>query len=118
MTRLRATAALVVVTLGIPLGALSASARPHGGVTVTVTMKEFRFALSKQSVPRGTVVFQLVNRGKLAHDFKIAGKKSALIKAGKKGRLVVSFGKKGRYPYICTVAGHAKLGMKGVLKVT
>lgn len=42
---------------------------------VTVVMKEFRFILSTHSVRTRTVVFRLVNRGHLAHDFKIAEKK-------------------------------------------
>ena len=35
---------------------------------------------------------------------------------GKTGVLVVTL-KKGRYPYLCTVPGHAAAGMKGVLTV-
>lgn len=60
-----------------------AQARPSTAVQarssatqVTVVMKEFRFILSTRSVHTGAVVFRLVNRGHLAHDFKIAGKKS------------------------------------------
>jgi uncharacterized cupredoxin-like copper-binding protein len=29
----------------------------------------------------------------------------------------VSFKKKGKYPYLCTVPGHAEAGMKGVFTV-
>ncbi len=85
---------------------------------VRVQMKEFRFILSVRSVHVGVVVFRLVNRGHLAHDFKIAGKRSALIAAGKQGLLRVTFKRAGTYPYVCTVPGHAAAGMKGALKVT
>jgi len=85
--------------------------------TVTVTMKEFRFILSTKSVKSGAVTFKLLNKGKLAHDFKISGKKSALIQPGKSGTLKVAL-TKGLKPYKCTVDAHAALGMKGVLKVT
>lgn len=85
--------------------------------TVTVTMKEFKFVLSKRVVPHGTVVFKLVNRGAVPHNFKIAGKKSALLARGKTGTLRVTLSK-GSKPYVCTVAGHAAAGMKGTLKVT
>jgi uncharacterized cupredoxin-like copper-binding protein len=85
--------------------------------TVTVTMKEFKFVLSKRTVPRGTVVFKLVNRGALPHNFKISGKKSAMIGKGKKGTLRVTL-TAGSKPYVCTVPGHALAGMKGKLKVT
>lgn len=84
--------------------------------TVKVTATDFHFKLSKRSVPAGKVTFVLVNRGKIGHDFSIAGKKTAIIGHGKSARLTVTL-KKGRYPYRCTVPGHAALGMKGTLTV-
>jgi len=109
-------AASVLVTFAVaPL----ANGRPHSAnaTTVTVKMKEFKFILSKTSVPHGKVTFKLVNVGKLAHDMRIGGKTSAKIKPGKTGTFVVTL-KKGRAPYICPIPGHAAAGMKGVLKVT
>lgn len=85
--------------------------------SVNVAMTEFKFALSKKTVPKGAVTFELVNRGKVSHDFKIAGKTSAKIKPGRNGSLKVKFKRAGRYRYICTVPGHAEAGMKGVLTV-
>jgi nitrite reductase (NO-forming) len=85
--------------------------------TVTVAAKEFKFTLSKTSVPHGKVIFKVTNRGKLAHDFSIAGHKTPLIKPGKSATLTVTL-KKGSWAYKCTVAGHAAAGMKGKLKVT
>ena len=115
--RIMSAAALLAV-LGI-VAAPALGARTHAAAaSVTVTATEFKFKLSKTSVPHGKVVFTLVNKGKLAHDFKINGKKTALIKPGKKATLKVTFAKAGSYPYLCTVPGHAKFGMKGVLKVT
>jgi uncharacterized cupredoxin-like copper-binding protein len=38
------------------------------------------------------------------------------IQPGTTAKLVVTF-KKGKYPYLCTVPGHAEAGMKGVLTV-
>jgi uncharacterized cupredoxin-like copper-binding protein len=111
------------LALGVALAALVAAApvaaRPTAATarTVTVTMKEFKFVLSKKTVPHGVVTFKLVNKGKLPHDFKIAGKKSKLVGAGKTGKLIVTL-KKGKPAYLCTVAGHAALGMKGKLTVT
>jgi uncharacterized cupredoxin-like copper-binding protein len=79
-------------------------------------MKEFKFTLSKTSVPHGTVTFKVTNKGKLNHDFKISGKKTPLLKPGKSAKLTVTL-KKGKHAYLCTVAGHATLGMKGVVTV-
>jgi uncharacterized cupredoxin-like copper-binding protein len=95
----------------------SPDATAQQATTVTVTMREFKFVLSKRTVPRGTVTFKLVNKGALPHDFKIAGKKSKLIAAKKSGVLKVTL-TKGSKPYLCTVPGHAAAGMKGTLKVT
>jgi uncharacterized cupredoxin-like copper-binding protein len=113
----------IALALGVALAALVAAApvaaRPSAAAatTVTVTMKEFKFTLSKAKVPHGKVTFKLMNKGKIPHDFSIAGKKSKLISAGKTGTLIVTL-KAGKLPYKCTVAGHAKLGMKGTLTVT
>jgi plastocyanin len=107
----------LLVALGV-LAAPALAARTHGSATaVTVTATEFKFKLSKASVPHGTVTFTVVNKGKLPHDFKIAGKKTALLKPGKSGKLTVTL-KAGKSAYLCTVAGHAAAGMKGSLKVS
>jgi uncharacterized cupredoxin-like copper-binding protein len=68
-------------------------------------------------VPKGAVTFTVTNRGKLRHDFKIAGKKTPLLSPGKRATLKVTFRKAGRFPYLCTVPGHAAGGMKGTLVV-
>jgi uncharacterized cupredoxin-like copper-binding protein len=100
--------------LGEPLRTQNAAATV---TTVTVTATEFKFKLSRTSVPLGKVVFTVVNKGKIGHDFKIAGKKTAMIAPGKKATLTVVFTKKGKLAYICTLTGHAAAGMKGTLGV-
>jgi uncharacterized cupredoxin-like copper-binding protein len=113
----------ITLALGVALAALVAAApvaaRPSAATatTVSVTMKEFKFTLSKSSVPHGKVTFKVVNKGKLGHDFAIAGKKTKIIGPGKSTTLTVTV-KKGKVPYKCTVPGHAAAGMKGTLKVT
>jgi uncharacterized cupredoxin-like copper-binding protein len=91
------------------------TAAPHASkVTINVVANEWSFKLSKRSVPAGTtVVFKVTNKGKIGHDFKIAGKKTKLLNPGKSQALTVTFNKKGTFAYICTVTGHARLGMKG-----
>jgi nitrite reductase (NO-forming) len=99
-------------------GVATAFAKTQASVqTVTVTMTEFKFKLSKTKVNTGTVVFTVVNKGKIAHDFKINGKKTPSIKPGHKATLKVVFKKKGTYAYVCTLPGHASAGMKGRLGV-
>ena len=87
--------------------------------TVNVTAgkpSELRFTLSKKTVAKGVVTFKVANRGKLEHDFKIAGKKTAKLKPGKTATLKVTL-KKGKAAYLCTLPGHAAGGMKGTLTV-
>jgi uncharacterized cupredoxin-like copper-binding protein len=114
----------ITLALGVALAALVAAApiaaRPSAvaATTVTVTMKEFKFTLSKAKVPHGKVTFKLVNKGSVPHDFKIAGKKSPMVSPKKTKLFVVTLTKKGKIAYICTVPGHAAAGMKGKLTVT
>ena len=92
-------------------GGASTTATP---VKINVTASEFKFVLSKKTVPAGTtVVFTVTNKGKIPHDFKINGKKTPTLKPGKKATLTVKFPKKGAIAYLCTLPGHAQGGMKG-----
>jgi uncharacterized cupredoxin-like copper-binding protein len=100
-------AAAIAVPITIALGATSDR----------VTAKEYKFTLSSKSVRHGTVTFRITNRGKLAHDFKIAGKKTKILQKGKSATLTVKL-RKGTYRYVCTIPGHADKGMKGTLRVT
>ena len=118
---MRSTLALAVpglVALLIAAGP-AASGREAAVATtrVKITMTDYAFALSKKTVRTGTVIFQVVNNGEVVHDFKIAGKKTPIYQAGEGGALRIVFKKVGRYPYLCTIPGHALLGMNGVLKV-
>jgi uncharacterized cupredoxin-like copper-binding protein len=117
----RFAAVLTIAALGaagIAVAGTTASTHKTKPVTITVVAKDFSFTLSKRTVPVGsTVVFKVVNRGKIGHNFKIAGKTTKLIAPGKSATLTVKFAKKGKYAYLCTVPGHARLGMKGVFGV-
>ena len=95
-----------------------ALAAPHAAKTPTITVTADDFKSTQSSAPKGAVTFEVTNKGKTAHDFKIDGKKTALLQAGKKASLTVTFAKAGKFPYLCTVPGHAKLGMKGTFTVT
>jgi nitrite reductase (NO-forming) len=107
--------ALVVAAVSGYATAFANTAAPVQRVTVTMT--DFKFKLSKTKVNVGTVVFTVVNRGKIPHDFKINGKKTVRLVPGKKATLTVVFKKKGTYAYLCTIPGHAAAGMKGRLGV-
>jgi len=116
-----AVLAALGVVAGVVLpahGASTSPARASKAITITVVAREWSFKLSRSSVPVGsTVIFKVTNKGKIGHDFKINGKKTPLIAPGKTKSITVVFKKKGKIAYLCTVTGHAKLGMKGTFAV-
>ena len=121
--RVAGVAALVALTLaGVLAGAFlpsgEAGTKAADATTkVTVKASEFKYVFSKRSVPTGTVIFTVINKGKISHDFKIGGKKTRTLLPGRSQNLIVKFTKKGQYAYLCTLFGHAKAGMKGKLAV-
>ena len=120
MTKKIAALALAVSASAL-LWALPAAAQTRAAKATTVTVTagkpaEFKFTVSKTSVPAGPVTFAVTNKGSLPHDFSIGGKKTALIQPGKTAKLAVTL-KKGKATYQCTVPGHAAAGMKGTLTV-
>ena len=110
-------AGILVPGSGASSKASRATSHSKATTHVTVAATEFKFTLSKRSVPTGTVIFTVINKGKLSHDFKIAGKKTPLLSPGHSATLRVTFSREGRYPYLSTVSGQAAAGMKGALSV-
>jgi len=120
MTRLKLTLTIATVATAALAWSLPAVATAAATTTVKVTAgqpSEFHFQLSTSSVTPGKVVFDVTNKGTISHDFKIDGKQTPLIAPGKSAKLTVAFTKAGKYPYLCTVPGHAAAGMKGTLTV-
>ena len=111
----------LVTTLAVAIAILANApfGSAHANTTVVrVKGGEFFFKLSTRSITRpGTVTFTFKNVGHVVHDFKIDGKKTPLIQPGQTARLVVTFKKTGKYPYLCTVPGHAAAGMRGTFTV-
>jgi uncharacterized cupredoxin-like copper-binding protein len=126
------------VAAGLLLGS-PATATPTGRATaarplaapVAVTAgkpTEFAFTLSTHQVAAGLVSFKVTNRGKVIHTFKIcasttiraatacAGTVTKTIQPGASQTLVVKL-TKGVHEFICTIPGHASLGMRGLLGV-
>jgi outer membrane protein assembly factor BamB len=100
------------------------------GTTVQVKGGEFFFKLSTNTLAKpGKVTFVFTNAGHVLHDFEMCsapaaaavnsctGTHTPLIQPGQTAKLVVDFKQKGKYPYLCTVPGHAAAGMKGLFSV-
>lgn len=111
---LAALASLAAVGVAIPF----AIAGGTGTATtrITVTASDFKFRLSQRNADAGKVVITLVNRGKTRHDIRIGGKKTQRIAPGARATLSVTL-RAGRAAFVCTVPGHARLGMRGTLTV-
>ena len=124
---LTAAAAVTAIAAASLVVAVSAFGSPAQQQKIIVPIRagvppnEFSFVPKTKTVTKGatalTVAFTVTNKGKLKHDFKIAGKKTVLIAPGATKTLLVTFARTGRYPFICTVPGHALAGMKGTLTV-
>jgi uncharacterized cupredoxin-like copper-binding protein len=113
-------AAITIASLALVQFASAHGDRQTTATATTVQVKggEFFFRLSTKSAAKpGTVTFFFKNIGHVLHDFKINGKHTSQIQPGKTAKLIVTFKKKGKYPYLCTVPGHAEAGMKGVFTV-
>jgi uncharacterized cupredoxin-like copper-binding protein len=63
------------------------------------------------------VRFVVKNIGHLPHNYVVNQQQTAVL-APKKGQTIVVTFAKGRFPYECSITGHAAAGMKGTLSVT
>lgn len=103
--------ALAATALLTPLASGAPSAK------YTVTAIDFKFKNMPRSVAAGAHTFTLVNKGNAKHDLKLAGKKTKLLAKGQKAAIKVTLARGKTYAFLCTVPGHAQLGMKGKLVV-
>jgi hypothetical protein len=120
-------AALAAALAGIALAhAQAAPARP-APARLLVEAREFSLVLSRQALPHGDAIVQLVNRGEDGHDLH-------LVRLGPRGRAAsrprgtretrpgaVSSWRgtlaAGRYKLFCSIPGHERQGMRAVLRV-
>jgi hypothetical protein len=111
-------AALLAVAAYAVLSAHATAAPARLGVSAT----EFHLVLSRGSVKTGRVIVQLQNKGEDVHDLRlrrIGGKRTyafPLTSPGGRSTLTLKL-LPGRYRLWCSVANHAQLGMKAVLRV-
>lgn len=82
----------------------------------TVTMTDFKFKIAGGKIRPGKHTFVVINRGEATHDFKIGTKKTRILNPGQRQTITVTL-KKGRYTVVCTVPGHASLGMRNRITV-
>ncbi len=118
--RLLVLGAIAVLAAGSTTGRASSAftVRAATPTKVAVTLLDFRIRFSRSVVPRGRVVFDVVNNGAVAHDLVFAkGGRTRVLRPGDKQTITISFPKSGSYAFYCSVAGHRALGMQGRLRV-
>jgi glucose/arabinose dehydrogenase len=114
--RLAAWLGFVSAIAGTLVG--SAPARSPAALTIRVDARDFAFTLSRLKVPAGsTVRFVVRNRGRTVHDFVIKGENTKRLRPGRMQTIAVRFPRKGAFRFLCSVSGHAQLGMKGTFRV-
>jgi hypothetical protein len=108
------------LAVGAALAVLTGAASPGAGavLTVRVDARDFAFALSRRSVPAGTTVrFVVRNRGGTVHDFVVKRQRTRILKPGQRQTITVAFPRTGTFRFLCSVPGHARLGMRGTFRV-
>lgn len=123
----RVATAVGALALGLAAGpGASQAAAPPSRAMVTAT--EFRFALSRATLPAGPALVQLANRGQDAHDLvlrrldrrgRVLGRASAQPAATAPGGVstVAVDLRPGRYLLFCSLPGHRARGMQARLVV-
>ena len=118
--------ALLLLVLALPAAALPAcgdepAARVRDG-RVAVTLDDYRYRPQLIRAAPGRVRFDLVNRGRLAHTFRlergedqIVAKVSSLLPRDRARKTVRV--RKGTYRFFCALSNHEELGMYGTLVV-
>jgi uncharacterized cupredoxin-like copper-binding protein len=84
-------------------------------------VEEFQVNLDATQAKAGDITFVVRNEGSMPHDFALSGEgpdeKTPMLQPGETATLEVTL-EPGTYKYICTVPGHAMLGMQGDFTVT
>ena len=119
------TGALVIVA--IVAGCASSSGSPAAGASsvpgaIKVAASEYKFNPSTLTAPSGSVTFEVTNAGTTEHEFEIFKGETVIdeiegLVPGLTRNLTVNL-QPGDYTYLCKLAGHDALGMKGTLAVT
>jgi len=105
-----------VVGATLVAAASSSAASSPAVPTVSVTLSDFAIRLSVDRVPKGRVSFRVLNRGNVAHDFAIAGKRTPALAHGGRATLSVVVTEAGAYRFSSSQPGEAAIGMQGSLK--
>ena len=107
---------------GSMMGGAATSVPPaiEGAISVTVTTDNLSFSPASLTTTLGQALNVTVrNTDEIVHDMTIpAFGVHAVVQPGQSVTFGIRPTSAGTYPFLCTVAGHAQAGMRGVLTVT
>lgn len=127
----------ILILVALTSLALHAGDAASAAPVIRVAMTEFAFRPSVIRLSVGVeTTIELANQGQLAHQFdapvlrhapvtvtddsvhvEATGVEFVRIQPGGRARLRIMVRTRGRFPFACTIEGHAEAGMVGVLDV-
>jgi plastocyanin len=122
-------ACLCAIATVVPAGGAALAASRPAPARLLVYAQEWSLWPSRRSVPAGTVIVQLWNRGQDSHDLRIrrlnargqmVGPILGAVRITPSGQLSQATWhlRTGRYELYCSLPGHLKMGMHARLTVT
>lgn len=88
---------------------------------IAIAMRDFRFEPQRIRAPAGELTFELHNRGRLAHTFRLSGPRGEVVKEPSlrpgERRTFTKRLEKGRYRMFDALSNYEELGMYGSLVV-
>ena len=117
---LLAVTAIACVGCGAATTAVQRSVGP--GHTERITLSDYHIAGLPASLASGPEAFDVTNKGETLHNFTVErnGQLTARthdLAPGQRAQLEITL-QPGTYTYLCTVPGHAALGMEGTFDVS
>ncbi|HXE43911.1 MAG TPA: hypothetical protein VN635_01825 [Conexibacter sp.] len=116
-------AALVAAALGVGAAAGAGTARLARTTAVGIGAREYRFAVYRARVRRGTVRFDLTNYGQDVHDLVVETRggrrlgRTGRVRSRSRATLALRLAP-GTYRLVCDLANHAARGMRTTIRVT
>jgi plastocyanin len=120
---------LCIFATGLPAGGAALAARAAAPARLLVYAQEWSLWPSRTSVPAGTVIVQLWNRGQDSHDLRIRrlnahghmiGPILGAVRITPSGQVSQATWhlRAGRYEIYCSLPGHLMMGMRTRFTVT
>ena len=116
---------IIFVAFGTADSSIGVEAAPdrQAALAVDVDLSEWDLVSSQFDFQQGdTVIFNIINTGRFPHNLEVSNTAQHLVSptigAGEVTTLEVTFDNSGTYAIICSVPGHAGLGMNGELTVS